>query len=351
MRNASPPLVCLLASLSLVLALSLAAPPNARAQPVDAVGARAQGMGGAFTAVADDATASWWNPAGLAGGAYFNALIEWGSHQDPSDDHTPAGDPQAAWRANLRSYAVAFPALGLSYYRLRYSEIQPQTSTGASSGDRQEVGAVQVRLRSMAMSQFGATMGQSLGEHLVVGSTVKVVNAGIAPGAATGNGSLDTADGFDVPGETHADMDLGFMAMFGRLRLGLAVRNVWQPEFDSAVSPFTLGRTARAGVAVSSGGRGAIGTATLAFDADLTTTPTVIGDERRVALGGEMWMPSRAFGFRGGVGASTIGERRTTLSGGASAAVKKGVYVDGEMTGGTDRGRRGWTVALRVTYP
>jgi len=30
------------------------------------VGARAAGMGGAFTAVADDATAPWWNPAGMA---------------------------------------------------------------------------------------------------------------------------------------------------------------------------------------------------------------------------------------------------------------------------------------------
>src|SRR5262245_15752560 len=29
------------------------------------VGARAIGMGGAFTAVADDATAPWWNPAGM----------------------------------------------------------------------------------------------------------------------------------------------------------------------------------------------------------------------------------------------------------------------------------------------
>ncbi len=39
---------------------------------------RAQGMGGAFVGVADDATASWWNPAGLATGAYFNVVIEKG---------------------------------------------------------------------------------------------------------------------------------------------------------------------------------------------------------------------------------------------------------------------------------
>ena len=29
------------------------------------VGARAVGMGGAFTAVSDDATSPWWNPAGM----------------------------------------------------------------------------------------------------------------------------------------------------------------------------------------------------------------------------------------------------------------------------------------------
>jgi hypothetical protein len=349
MRIASLSSVCLSISISFLMA-ALAASP-AGAQPADVVGARAQGMGGAFTAVADDATASWWNPAGLAGGAYFNALIEWGQHQDPSDDHTAAGDPQSAWRADVRSFAVAFPALGLSYYRLRYSEIQPLTSTAASPADRQELGAVQVRLRSIAMNQFGATVGQSLGSHLVVGSTVKVVNAGIAPGLATGGASLDTAAGLDVPTETHADVDLGLMATFGKLRVGLAVRNLWEPEFDSAVSPFTLRRQARAGVAMSSGGRGAIGTATLAFDADLTTTPTVLGDERRIAAGAEMWMPSRTLGVRGGVGASTIGERRTTLSAGGSVAVKKGIYLDGEFTGGTDLGRRGWSVAFRVTYP
>ena len=58
------------AFVSLVSLVLMAAPVVVDAQPADVVGVRAQGMGGAFTAVADDATASWWNPAGMAGGAW-----------------------------------------------------------------------------------------------------------------------------------------------------------------------------------------------------------------------------------------------------------------------------------------
>ena len=39
--------------------------PWALAQPYESLGVRALGMGGAFVAVADDATAAYWNPAGL----------------------------------------------------------------------------------------------------------------------------------------------------------------------------------------------------------------------------------------------------------------------------------------------
>src|SRR3982751_3485478 len=93
---------------SLVSLLFLAAP--AAAQTTDAIGVRAQGMGGAFTAVADDATASWWNPSGMAGGAYFNALLESGGQTEPRAERTSTGDPQSASRANTRSFAAAFPA-------------------------------------------------------------------------------------------------------------------------------------------------------------------------------------------------------------------------------------------------
>src|SRR5689334_2120727 len=55
---------------ALAAAMLVVSTRPARAQLFEAVGTRAQGLGGAFVAVADDATASWWNPAGLATGAY-----------------------------------------------------------------------------------------------------------------------------------------------------------------------------------------------------------------------------------------------------------------------------------------
>src|SRR5437870_7895811 len=61
------------AFVSLSLCLSLAS--EASAQTTDAIGVRAQGLAGAFTAVADDATAKYWKTGGLAGGALFDGLL------------------------------------------------------------------------------------------------------------------------------------------------------------------------------------------------------------------------------------------------------------------------------------
>src|SRR5438876_11383514 len=104
---------------SVVSILVISTPMLARAQTTDAVGVRAQGMAGAFTAVADDATATWWNPAGLAGGALFNGLVEYGRPDRDSSE-------------TVRGVTAAYPALGLSYYRLPLSQVRLTTSTGAT---------------------------------------------------------------------------------------------------------------------------------------------------------------------------------------------------------------------------
>jgi hypothetical protein len=245
---------------------------------------------------------------------------------------------------------VAFPALGLSYYRLRVSEIRPENSTGTVAADRQE-GSADMRLSSLTVDQFGASVGQSVGQHLVVGSTLKLVRGRFGTSVRpVATASLDGADELDRDGETHGDLDIGAMAKVGHLRLGVMVRNAREPEFRSGAEVVKLRRHARAGVALSSGSRGVLGSATVALDADLMKTATVFGDQRRVAAGGEVWTSRRIFGVRGGLSANTIGSRRVSPSGGVSAAFRQGMYVDAEMTGGSDEGRHGWGVALRVTF-
>src|SRR3954469_3802667 len=84
----------------------------ASAQIFETIGIRAQGMAGAFVAIADDSTATWWNPAGLASGAYFSGIVERTYALAPNDERT-------------LGVSFAVPSLGLSYYRLQMSQPLP----------------------------------------------------------------------------------------------------------------------------------------------------------------------------------------------------------------------------------
>src|SRR5256712_9705725 len=114
---------------SVVSILVISTPMLARAQTTDAVGVRAQGMAGAFTAVADDATATYWNPAGLAGGALANGLLEY-------------ANPDRDFNETVRGVAAAYPALGIAYYRLPVSQIRVTTSTAGTPAGRQDEGVL-----------------------------------------------------------------------------------------------------------------------------------------------------------------------------------------------------------------
>jgi hypothetical protein len=334
-----------LPALLLTLFTLLLQPVPAIAQTDMGIGVRAQGMAGAFTALADDATATWWNPAGLATGAIFNAVVEFDSSRQPTNDRGPSG-AVPAWRLSDGGLAIALPSLGLSYYRLRLSEIEANPYTAGPNAGRQDQGTADVRLRSLVLNQFGATVGQSLGGHLVVGSTLKLVRGslGVAVRSASDT-SLDDAAALDGGGETHAGLDMGAMAAWGSMRLGLMVRNVTEPTFGTGSDAVTLKREVRAGVAAIP-----VSNVTLAFDADLTRNATATGDERRAAAGIEVWSPHRRVGVRGGVSANTVESARTSESAGASLAVRQGTYLEAAATVGADSSRHGWGIGLRVTY-
>lgn len=312
--------VCLAAA-----AWLLAAP--VRAQQVDIAGVRARGMAGAFTAVADDASATWWNPAGLAAGPYFDGLVELDRTDEPRD---PSAGPRPP-ETRVAAFAASIPSLGFGYYHFRISEIRGARATAAADPSRQDPRRTGQGV--LAGDQFGVTVGQSFGDHLVVATTLKLLR-----------GAIEGADA-----STAATLDVGAIASVGAARFGIAVRDLTEPTLGSGPR-YGVARQVRAGAAVVLDGRGAIDAVTIAADADLATRELVGGDEREVSGGAEIWLATRRIGLRGGFSAETVGAARPSASGGVSVAVRTGLYVEASVTRGDAAGRRGWAGGLRVTF-
>ncbi len=127
-----------------------------------------------------------------------------------------------------------------------------------AAGQDQGTGA---RLASWSLTQFGVTTGQSLGEHLVVASTAKLVRAD----------------------QTRGDLDLGALMKVGSVRLGISAKNMVAPDLTVDGNPVEHKRQVRVGAAFVRAARGV--SLIAAVDADLTTTATAGGEARHVAGG------------------------------------------------------------------
>ena len=110
-------------------------------------------MGGAFVAVANDSSATWWNPAGLARWPFVDVAI--GRAVTERNQQLPARRDRVSW------IAVGTPPFGFSYYRLRITEIRRGRPYSSGRGDRED-GQGGVPVRSLAVSQFGVTVVQTL---------------------------------------------------------------------------------------------------------------------------------------------------------------------------------------------
>jgi hypothetical protein len=315
-------------------------PVTSHSQPADTIGTRAQGMANAFVGVADDASAVYWNPAGLAAGAFFSLVLD-GAHAEATPDDRLEGGRRSGWLL-----AASMPALGLTYYRLGRDTVTPVT-TPEGPGLRRE---------ALVTHHVGATLVQSLTDHIAVGATLKSIR-GIA-GAAV----LPTLDRRHVLREmsligqssTRVDVDAGIMATGFAGSLGLVARNLVQPFFPAGAAPagaaatesLRLDRQVRVGGSVT-----LLPDWRLASDLDLTRQQGPFGDVREWAVGTEARLARRVTG-RGGVRINTVGaaERSPALSVGASYAVFGAVLLDGQVTLGSDPGATGWGLAARMVF-
>ena len=300
------------------------------AQTFEGPGARAQGMS-AFVAVADDASAVYWNPAGLASGAYFSLVLD-----RTEGEALPAGAGRGGKRSSWL-LALSAPALGLSYYRLRSSNVEPASADLPGFS----------RVQTLVTHHAGATLVQSIFDRLAVGATLKLVR-GVATSASTRGEVEELLDDPEMGvASNRFDVDVGVMATARLIRAGLTVRNIVQPEFESLDGDMLrLDRQARAGISLLLTDRW-----TAAADFDLTRNRGPLGDVRSLAFGTEGRLTRRAVA-RAGVQLNLAGDLGRTPVGtlGASYAVFGSMLVDAHVSTGSDEAFTGWGVAGRVVF-
>lgn len=317
---------------------------QAAAQPFEAVGERALGMGGAFVAVANDSTATWWNPAGLASGPFLDLAV--GGASTSADSEYPA------WRTGAGWISLGTPPLGVSYYRFKITDIRAIPPTGTAEAGREDRAAGE-GIRSLSISQFGATVLHTITTGVTAGATVKYERGtvrtrafGPADAAVAISGLLDSGDDLD-DGESDGtvDIDVGMLATRGAMRFGLTARNLREPRLGGRELP----RQVRAGAAFDGTAAGSV-PVTVSVDADLRRYDGAAGDQRVIAFGGEYWLGSERIAVRGGARFNTVGAQDRTVTAGASVAARAGLFIEGHAAVGGDPRERGWGVAARVSF-
>jgi hypothetical protein len=314
--------------LALVVGL-LAQPRTVLAQVFESVGSRALGMGGAFVAVADDGSAAFWNPAGVALAPKGHLTVEWVRFQTGDQNLPPLPGPTKR--------TSSFASFGTSNYGFAFGSFQRAELVSTNLG---------LAAENLKVTQYSVTVLQGLSKQIIVGSTLKFLRGYSALGpviGSTGGTALSNAYDYNSGSVDRFDFDIGVLVNLKKVRLGLSTKNLQEPSFpSSAGTAITLKREVRSGISVLP-----TGGLTLAMDVDLDTVDLRGGLRRMIALGGEQRIGSR-LALRGGVRWSVTGNRQLVGTAGGSVALRAGAWLDLHYTQGDLDGDRGFGIAFRA---
>jgi hypothetical protein len=248
-------------------------------------GARASGLGNAFTAVADDAYSTYYNPAGLV------------------QVHRPEF---TAYYAKLYSGLSDGSSIGRSF--VAYAHPTEKHGTFAFSYLSLSLSGLYTE------SSYGVSYAHSLGERWNLGGTLKLLRLGYGSDTYTQNavndvggptGSPDPLFAQNGTGKSSESFDLGAQYRLSRIYdVGFAILNVNSPNMAlSSSDSDPVSAVYKVGIARR--------TKTSTIDVELSERKFTT-EEYRLNMGAERWL-GKNFGIRGGLGFGSDSYQITSL--------------------------------------
>ncbi|HHZ20164.1 MAG TPA: hypothetical protein GX391_06630 [Firmicutes bacterium] len=204
---------------ALVLLLSLAGVAAAESR---GFGARALGMGGAFTAVADDATAAYWNPAGLSQVRYVSVTPSLGLKGDPKealdglDLYDQSQLPALTTEDAALDGMVGLNLNGLGFNAMAYSDYQVVENAGVT------VAAANGTLAA------AMTLAREFTDVLALGTNVKYLHSeDLQLYNDTNDATVPERNYVEKAGADGLAFDVGALLKLGKtIRAGAVLRNL-----------------------------------------------------------------------------------------------------------------------------
>lgn len=225
------------------------------------MGARSQGLAGAYSAMADDATAVYWNPAGLAG------MTKPQLHADFVKHFQDVSIGQMAYATDLKGHRVG---VGVTY--LTVPDIEKRGLTDAA-GIVPDEGTIDASDLAVSLACAKGNVAPGLLENLDAGAALKVIRSAI--------GSEDAVAFAVDAGALYRATD--------KLRLSLAVQNLGtEMKFKSEGDPLPLALKA-----------GAAYKARKDLNVALDLDEQLVDQKLYASIGGEYWIRD-AFALRAG---------------------------------------------------
>jgi len=246
-------------------------------------GARPAGMGNAFTAVADDANAAFWNPAGL-GRIQITEIM----------------------------FMYAMPYMGMENVDLGFSAVSmvvpiKENVFGISWTNFTSAG-------QYSENAFNLTYSRFISERFFIGGNIKYLGHNYEIEAGFDDPVFDSAEG-----NYGLDADAGFLfCLPNKLCIGLALRNILETDLG-LYDADTLKKEVRGGIAFYPNED-----ITIAVDVDYK------GSSAEFFGGGEYWLMNRKFALRAGTNYrnKTVNEITTGASYRQSLGDKMSINID-----------------------